>query len=399
MSGFEGDGGIDPTGTQSTPYKWHQDKLRRGGANLQPTYKRFRQYSELSDYEAYGIMGLDKLQGKESAYRESKQGQLQMKKDQSLLDLPENRPDNPAALEVIEARKKVEQKYLDRAKLENNETEPVIQKEYKQDMTLGQTPFNSFIGDTSSPSSRSEGEVPTLKEKLNYARNKNLLSNNHQHYNPEHTISVIDSLYQGQVDPEIKQIVDGVIKKNNVVYIGPMNNTRSDEFLQAMRLVHHMNNKTFTDEELYKKVAWIDTNQLHPLESKQIRRYLYDTRMAVYLPHYTVCGTSFSTQKSFIEMLKKDDGRKFLQSLEDCTMWKEEVRVKKAEIKEKQKKAEYQSQEAVQAELRPEHMRAEQIPFWKQKGFGLFKTNIAKDDALKTEMAKKMANDDKNGPK
>merc|ERR1712157_215193 len=259
------------------------------------------------------------------------------------------------------------------------EADPVIQKEYKQDMTLGQSPFNNFMGDASSPSIRSEGEVPTLKEKLNYARNKNLLSNNHQHYNPEHTISVIDSLYQGQVDPEIKQIIDGVIKNNNVVYIGPMNN------------------KTFTDEELYKKVTWIDTNQLHPLESKQIRRYLYDTRMAVYLPHYTVCGTSFSTQKSFIEMLKKDDGRKFLHGLEDCAMWKEEVRVKKEEIKEKQKNAEYQNQEAVQAELRPEHMRAEQIPFWRQKGFGLFKTNIAKDDAMKTEMAKKMANDDKNG--
>lgn len=62
----------------------------------------------------------------------------------------------------------------------------------------------------------------------------------------------------------------------------------------------------------------IRTDQMHPSYRDQIQRYLYDTRAALYQPYASVCGRSFSTFRKFAEMVKKNDGRLFVNVMEDC---------------------------------------------------------------------------------
>ena len=78
------------------------------------------------------------------------------------------------------------------------------------------------------------------------------------------------------------------------------------------------------------------TNELSKKDTKQIKKNLYETRTAVYFPFISICGKSYTTNKQFIEMVQKDNGKHLVESMTHCKSWDREYRLQeeKVEVKE-----------------------------------------------------------------
>ena len=239
---------------------------------IKPTLKTDRPVSLLSDYERYGMMALNRLEG----YQEPGAASVPVSKT-------EEKKQEPIEAKPLAAEAQKLQPPL------------VEDPDKEKDIRLSQ----GITGDKWAGSISDEA-----------------LSN-------EYNQSVFDHIQNTKVTDEVKKIVEGVISKNNVVYIGGMYDFKHDEFLKTLELAHKLNDREFTQES-FNRVTHLNTNELAKKDTRMIKKHLYDTRTSVYFPFISVCGRSFTTQKQFVEMVAKDRGKHLVESLRGCKEWADE---------------------------------------------------------------------------
>merc|ERR1712087_324340 len=133
-----------------------------------------------------------------------------------------------------------------------------------------------------------------------------------------------------EVDKETAQLVEGIISSNTFVLIGERNNSMQ-EFINTAKSAYIVQDKQFDEK---KDLTVIRTDHINPADRDKIKRYLYDTRAAMYSPFASVCGRSFATFRTFAEMVKLNNGRVFVNVMEDCRkMLDESRRMEKNKIK------------------------------------------------------------------
>lgn len=290
-------------GAEADVKKQTKQQLQYGVAGIEvtkpvkPTLPNGRKPDQLTDYERYGMLALNRFEGY------SEPGEKKFKKKEPENAKPENLPEPDPVIPLnLNLPKQTN------AKSEKIDIKPVENPDIERDI-------RDF--------------VVAEKWKDQYSD---------ETVNVEYSESVFDHIGSTKVNPETKTIIDGVINRNNVVYIGGMYNFKHDDFLKTLELAHKLNDLKF-DNERFNKVTYINTNELSKKDTKMIKKHLYDTRTSVYFPFISVCGRSYTTNKQFVEMVAKDKGKHLVESLTKCKEWETAPNLERANGKEKRSNA------------------------------------------------------------
>lgn len=208
--------------------------------DLQQTYSDKRSDAELYDYERFGVFKFNERDG------------LQTK------DSPEN------------TRLKYEKRVAAEEEIKNYQNK--IETRRRKNEEMFNVPYvDKKIAQTGSKSVL-EPKLDTLKDIDNQPMNLELMT------------SVFNDFSSTQVAPEIAKIIEGVINKNRIVYIGPKYDYKHDEFLKTCNIAFKMNNAEFDQQTHDTNVTYIDTHCLQKNDVRMIRKHLYDTRTAIDFP-------------------------------------------------------------------------------------------------------------------